>query len=83
MGTLRKYLLNGAIISSVFSGLSAFRQQRSAPKDWRTYVTWIAWGMSLAVAIGTVRINSQEDVDGAPKVRSKAAKGPKPAKDPR
>jgi hypothetical protein len=65
MGTLRKYLLNGAIISSVLSGVSAFRQSRKGPTDWRTYLTWIAWGLTLAVAIGTVRIDSKDP--GRPK----------------
>ncbi|GAA2749293.1 hypothetical protein [Amnibacterium kyonggiense] len=74
MGTLRKYLMNGAIISSLFSGISAFRQGRKAPTDWRTYLTWIAWALTLAVAIGTIR---KESVDpDAPKV----AAGPRPSK---
>lgn len=71
MGTLRKYLLNGAIISSVLSGVSAFRQSRKGPTDWRTYVTWLAWGLTLAVALGTVRIESRNP--GAPK----SVNGPK------
>lgn len=83
MGTLRKYLLNGAIVSAVFSGISAFRQQRNAPTDWRTYVTWVAWLLTLVVAIGTVRIESEDEADPARKDRPKPAKGPKPAKDPR
>jgi hypothetical protein len=71
MGTLRKYLLNGAIISSVLSGVSAFRQSRKGPTDWRTYLTWIAWALTLAVALGTVRIESRDP--NAPKT----AIGPK------
>jgi hypothetical protein len=71
MGTLRKYLMNGAIISSVLSGVSALRQGRKNPTDWRTYVTWIAWGLTLVVALGTVR---KESIDpDAPMV----APGPK------
>ena len=71
MGTLRKYLMNGAIISSVLSGVSALRQGRKNPTDWRTYLTWIAWGLTLVVALGTVR---KESIDpDAPKV----APGPK------
>jgi hypothetical protein len=72
MGTLRKYLMNGAIISSVFSGISAFRQGRKAPTDWRTYLTWIAWALTLAVAIGTIRKDSLEPD------AQKFAPGPKP-----
>jgi hypothetical protein len=71
MGTLRKYLLNGALISSLFSGISAFRQGRKNPTDWRTYLTWIAWMLTLIVAIGTIRKDSIDP--GAPKV----AAGPK------
>lgn len=82
MGTLRKYLFNGAIISAVFSGISAFRQQRNAPTDWRTYLTWVAWLLTLIVALGTVRIDSQNEDPKKPN-RPKSAKGPKPAKDPR
>ena len=72
MGTLRKYLMNGAIISSVLSGLAALRQGRKAPTDWRTYLTWIAWVLTLIVALGTVRMDST-DPDGS----RKRAVGPK------
>jgi hypothetical protein len=80
MGTLRKYLMNGAIISSVFSGISAFRQGRRNPSDWRTYLTWIAWGLTLVVAIGTVRKESLDPdapgVSAGPKFKN-SSKRPK------
>lgn len=77
MGTLRKYLLNGAIVSSVFSGISAFRQQRRNPTDWRTYLTWVAWAISLIVALGTVRIESEEVDPGNPRKPRGTVLGPK------
>jgi hypothetical protein len=83
MGTLRKYLFNGAIVSALLSGLSAFRQQRKAPADWRTVLTWAAWLLTLTVAIGTVQIESQHADDPKDRKRVDPAKGPKPAKDPR
>lgn len=83
MGSLRKYLLNGSIVSAVISGISALRQQRKAPTDWRTILTWISWGLTLVVALGTVRIESLRADDPIAKNQPKAAKGPKPAKDPR
>ena len=83
MGTLRKYLFNGAIVSALLSGLSAVRRQRKAPADWRTALTWASWALTLIVAVGTVRINSLEVDDPSAKKRRKPAKGPKPAKDPR
>ena len=84
MGSVRKYLMNGAIISAVFSGISALRHQRRSPSDWRTVLNWIAWALTLTVAIGTVRIESrQAALDSAPKSRKHdgMAHGPKPAKD--
>jgi hypothetical protein len=64
MGSLRKYLFNGAVISSITSGLSAFRAQRKAPNDWRTALSWAGWVISLIVTIGTVRIDSRaQEVD--------------------
>lgn len=63
MGTLRKYLLNPAIISGMISGVSALRQGRKNQTDWRTYLTWVAWGLTLVVAIGTVRMESLDPED--------------------
>jgi hypothetical protein len=76
MGTLRKYLFNGAIIGSLLSGVQSLRAQRNAPKDWRTYLGWIAWGLTTIVAIGTVRINSMEESKPASQRRPKASTGP-------
>lgn len=76
MGTLRKYLFNGAVLTSLVSGLQSLRAQRSARKDWRTYLGWIAWGLTTAVAIGTVRINSMEEAKPEPLRKPKAATGP-------
>ena len=89
MGTLRKYLMNGAIISSVLSGVAALRQGRKAPTDWRTYLTWIAWTLTFIVALGTVRMDSLDPEESrkraiGPKLgnpRNKKAKKNKKAKD--
>lgn len=84
MGTLRKYLLNGALISSLLSGISAFRQGRKNPTDWRTYLTWIAWALTLVVAVGTIRKDSIDPnapkVAAGPKLKN-AQKKPKKSKD--
>ena len=85
MGSLRKYLFNGAIISAVLSGVSALRQQRKAPSDWRTWLNWLVWALTLVIALGTVRQDSIEKAlpDEVRKKRTRPAKGPKAAKDKR
>jgi hypothetical protein len=88
MGTLRKYLFNGVIVSSLISGIGALRQQRKAPADWRTVLTWASWILSFAVAVGTVRIESQKVDEPKPKTKEEKARrareepatGPKPSK---
>lgn len=57
---MRKYLLNGSIISALVSGWSSVKTSKTGPKDWRVVLTWVAWGLTLAVAIGTVYYQSQE-----------------------
>ncbi|MEJ3405067.1 hypothetical protein WDJ51_10010 [Rathayibacter sp. YIM 133350] len=57
---MRKYLFNGAIISSIIGGWNAIQTTRKGPRDWRLAIGWIIWGLSLAVAIGTVRKDSEE-----------------------
>lgn len=84
MGTLRKYVFNGVIVSALISGIGALRQQRRAPADWRTVLTWASWLLSFIVAVGTVRLQSLEADDPAPKEvkknRRQPATGPRPIK---
>ena len=80
MGTLRKYLFNGVIISSLISGIGALRQQRKSPSDWRTVLTWASWILSFLVAVGTVRIESQKA--DLPKPKTKEEKQQRAAEEP-
>ena len=76
MGTLRKYLLNGSVLTALLSGLQSLRAQRRAPKDWRTWLGWLAWALTTAGAIGTVRINSIEETKPEALRKPKTATGP-------
>ncbi|BDI21738.1 hypothetical protein [Herbiconiux sp. L3-i23] len=57
---MRKYLLNGSIISAVVSSISTIRTGQAGPKDWRFYLSVVASLLTLAVAVGTVRAESFE-----------------------
>ena len=59
---MRKFIFNGAIISSIFGGFSTLQTTRKGPRDWRLVLMWISWGASLAIAIGTV-VKQANDTD--------------------
>lgn len=58
---MRKYLFNGAIIGSIFHGIGTLKSTASGPRDWRLVLTWVAWGATLAVAVGTVVIENRKE----------------------
>ncbi len=57
---MRKYFLNGAILSAAVSAISTFRTGTAGPRDWRFYVSVLASLLTLAVAVGTVHKESRE-----------------------
>ncbi|MCU1528361.1 MAG: hypothetical protein JWP75_2124 [Frondihabitans sp.] len=58
---MRKFIFNGAIISAIFSGISALRATRSGPRDWRLALLWVSWAASLAIALGNVVDNARHE----------------------
>lgn len=58
---MRKFIFNGAIISAIFSGVSALRATSSGPRDWRLALLWISWLASTAIAIGNVVDNARAE----------------------
>ena len=60
---MRKFLLNGSILSAVTSGWSVMQATRKGPRDWRLVLLWISWGLSIAIAVGTVVKDSQEEIE--------------------
>jgi hypothetical protein len=59
---MRKFIFNGSIISAIFGGLGTVQATRKGPHDWRLILMWISWGITLAIAIGTV-IEQANDAD--------------------
>jgi hypothetical protein len=51
---VRKFLFNGSVLSSIFSGYSVLQTTRRGPRDWRLALTWVAWLATTIVAVGTV-----------------------------
>jgi hypothetical protein len=51
---MRRYIFNGAVIGAAFSAVGVINATRTGPRDWRLALMWVSWGISVAVAVGTV-----------------------------
>lgn len=53
------------MLSAVFGGWSTIQATRKGPRDWRLLLLWVIWGLTMAVAVGTVLkeqdVNELED----------------------
>ena len=52
---MRRYLFGTGIITAVMGGITLLRGLRSEDRfTWRVGLAWLSWGISLALAIGTI-----------------------------
>lgn len=58
---MRKFLTNGALLSSVFAVVPVIRQTTTERRRWKVALLWIAWGIGVAVAVASVL----DDIDDA------------------
>lgn len=58
---MRKFIFSSSVISALFSGWSTLQITRQGPRDWRLALMWLSWALSLAIAIGTVLDEANED----------------------
>ena len=58
---MRKFIFSSSVISALFSGWSTLQMTRQGPRDWRVILMWLSWGLSLAIAIGTVLDESRDN----------------------
>ncbi len=55
VGGMRKYLFGTGLLSALTGGVTLLRSARSPePFTWRTALAWLSWGITLALAIGSV-----------------------------
>ena len=51
---MRKFLFNTSILSAVFGVWGLAQATRRGPRDWRLVLMWVSWGLTVAIAVGTV-----------------------------
>lgn len=57
---MRRFLFNTSIISALFGVFGVVQSTRRGPRDWRLILAWISWGLTVAIAVGTVVKEAQE-----------------------
>ena len=57
---MRKFIFNFSVLSAVFGAVGLANQTRRGPRDWRLILLWVAWGINVAIAVGTVVENSRD-----------------------
>lgn len=58
---MRKFIFSGTMLSALFGGWSTVKATRQGPRDWRLALMWIIWGLTVAIAAGTVL--KERDID--------------------
>ena len=56
---MRRYVFNMAVIGAVAGVIPAIRQTARGPRDWKLILTWVGWGINVAIAVGTVAEHSR------------------------
>lgn len=66
MDAVRKYLFNFSVLSALFGAVGLAKTTSQGPRDWRLILMWIAWGLNVAIAVGTVtqQAQLQEEAEG-------------------
>lgn len=49
-----RYLFSTGLIAAISAGVSLLRGTREEPLTWRSALSWVSWGITLALAVGAV-----------------------------
>ena len=58
---MRKFIFSGTVLSALFGGLSTVQATRKGPRDWRLILMWVSWGATVAIAVGTIIKQAQDE----------------------
>lgn len=63
---MRKFLFNFSVLSALFGGVGLAKTTAQGPRDWRLILMWVAWGINVAIAVGTAaeQAKLKEEAEG-------------------
>ncbi len=51
---MRRFILNTSVLGALFGAFGVIQSTRRGPRDWRLALAWVSWGITVAIAVGTV-----------------------------
>ena len=57
---MRKFIFSGTFLGAIFGGFSMLKATKNGPRDWRLILMWVSWGLTVAIAVGSV-LKEQHD----------------------
>ncbi len=51
---VRRFIFNTSVIGAFFGVFGVIQSTKRGPRDWRLGLAWLGWGITAAIAIGTV-----------------------------
>jgi hypothetical protein len=57
---MRKFIFNFSVLSALFGAVGLVRTTTTGPRDWRLILMWVAWGINVVIAVGTVAEQAKE-----------------------
>lgn len=51
---MRRFIFNTSVLGALFGVFGVIQTTRRGPRDWRLVLAWISWGLTVAIAVGTV-----------------------------
>lgn len=62
---MRKFLFSTQILGALFGGWTTVQATRKGPRDWRLILMWLSWGLTVAIAVGSVIEDAKDnELDG-------------------
>lgn len=49
-----RYLFSTGLVAAISAGISLLRGTREQPITWRAVLSWVSWGITMALAVGAV-----------------------------
>ncbi|MEO7147408.1 MAG: hypothetical protein ABIW81_02595 [Terrimesophilobacter sp.] len=62
---MRKFIFSGTFLSAVFGGYTMVKATKNGPRDWRLVLMWVSWGLTVAIAVGSVlKVHEDNELRG-------------------